>query len=226
MLDFGKERPSPLKDRGARQMTSSVSAAHQSEIHQIGMDLDGFPAGGPERSRRSDSCPTVEVSSGAVGVAARGRLRASAIGSCVGVVLCDPVARVSGLAHVMLPGQAPSSRQTEEARYAEGGIQKLLDAMIALGARRRRLVACMAGGGNVLEREDDTLCGANISSVQQTLDSLRIVRVAEDVGGMLRRSLTVDVDSGRVLLTLGDGRYTVLWERPAKDMAREDESDE
>lgn len=207
-------------------MTSSVSTAPRGEIHQIGLELDVFPACEPERSRRSDSCPTVEVSSGAIGVAARGRLRASAIGSCVGVVICDPVAGVSGVAHVMLPGQAPSSRQTEEVKYAEGGIQKLLDAMLALGARRRRLVACMAGGGNVLERKDDTLCGANISSVRRTLGRLKIVRVAEDVGGTLRRSLTVDVDTGRVLLTRGDGRYTVLWERPAKDIAREDESDE
>ncbi len=70
------------------------------------------------------------------------------------------------------------------------------------------------------------MCGANISSVRRTLGRLKIVRVAEDVGGTLRRSLTVDVDTGRVLLTRGDGRYTVLWERPAKDMAREDESDE
>jgi chemotaxis protein CheD len=153
----------------------------------------------------------LEVSSGAIGIAASGRLRASAIGSCVGVALCDPVAGVGGLAHVMLPGRAPSSRQSEQAKYAEGGIQKLLGAMLAMGARRRRMVACLAGGGNVLEREEDTLCNANIASVRRTLDRLKIARVAEDVGGTLRRSLTVDVDAGRVLLTRGDGRHLELW---------------
>jgi len=193
-------------------------SAHQGELHQIDLDLVSSPARGPERSRFSRSCPTVEISSGAIGVASRGRLRASAIGSCVGVVLFEPVVGVSGLAHVMLPGRAPSIRQTEQAKYAESGVQKLLDAMIAAGARPCRLVACMAGGGNVLEREDDTLCGANIASVRRTLDRLEIVRVAEDVGGTLRRSLTVDVDAGRVLLTRGDDCSMVLWERPALDV--------
>ena len=165
----------------------------------------------------NDAGSPTEVPTGAVLAARSGRLRASAIGSCVVLALVDPVTGLGGLAHLMLPGAAPTRPNTAPFRYAENGVRELAEALSRLGARPDDLVACIAGGGNVLERPEETLCEMNIQSVERTLAALGIPLVARNVGGVLRRSLTLDVDTGEVILTVGDGGSTLLWRTDAPD---------
>jgi len=152
-----------------------------------------------------------DVSTGELRAARSGFLRASAIGSCMAVAMYDPVAGIGGLAHSMLPGMAPQRRSSDRTRYVNDGVRELVEALTDLGARRDRLEACIAGGGNVLERHGETLCDANIASGALTLEQLGIALVARDVGGTQRRSLTIDIDTGRVSITVGDGAPTLLW---------------
>lgn len=52
------------------------------------------------------------------------RIRTSGLGSCVGVVIHDPVKKIAGLAHVMLPSSALAKQdQINEAKYADTAIQ-------------------------------------------------------------------------------------------------------
>ncbi len=153
----------------------------------------------------------VEVSTGELRVTKNGVLRASAIGSCVAVTLYDKTTGIGGLAHVMLPGKAPVNHEKEDVKYAVNAIHALVSSMSSLGAQRDTLIAVIAGGGNVLEREFETLCKQNIESVESVLQNLSISLEAENVGGMQRRSLTFDVDMGRVLVTVGDAPPEVLW---------------
>jgi chemotaxis protein CheD len=153
----------------------------------------------------------IEVQTGVVTAAAGGVLRASAVGSCVVVVVYDPEIGVGGLAHVMLPGPSPAGRDDQRTRYAEDGILQLIRDMTALGAQPERLVACIAGGGNVLERDDDTLCQANVSSVIRILEEGDIRLNASEVGGTKRRSISLDVGSGRISYTVGESAPKLLW---------------
>jgi chemotaxis protein CheD len=163
-----------------------------------------------DRGYRACSTP-IEVPTGALLAARGGRLRASAIGSCVVLALVDPASGIGGLAHVMLPGEAPLRQNVQRSKYAKNGIRELAKTMTDFGARPDGLVACIAGGGNVLERPHDTLCEENIHSVVHTLAGLGIALLAQDVGGVLRRSLTFDIDTGEVILTVGDGGPALLW---------------
>jgi len=163
---------------------------------------------------------TLDVSTGELRAAKGGLLRASAIGSCVAVALYDPVVKLGGLAHVMLPGNAPQKQNIQRTKYVENGMRELVKTMTDLGAQPERLEACVAGGGNVLDRQADKLCDANIASAIGTLDQLGIALMARDVGGTQRRSLTIDVKAGRVSITVGDAAPTLLWDFGVRDDER------
>lgn len=160
------------------------------------------------------------VSTGEAVAGRSGMLCASAIGSCIAVALYDPVSRIGGIAHLMLPGSAPQKQNVERTRYVDNGIRELLETMVRSGARRERVEACFAGGGNVLEREDETICDANVASTIRTLEQLRIPTKAQDVGGTQRRSMTLDIDAGCVSTTVGDAAPSPLWSFGDRDDKR------
>ena len=164
----------------------------------------------------------IEVSTGEVKTSSDGLLRASALGSCVAVAMLDAEASVGGLAHVMLPGASPDGQEPEHTKYAHDGIRELAHAMAAHGARPERLVACLVGGGNVLGRDDDTICDANIASVTRTLEKMQIPMAAREVGGTERRSISVDVAAAQIFYTVGDSDMRLLWEHECIGAARED----
>ena len=83
--------------------------------------------------------------------------------------------------------------------------------MAAHGARLERLVACLVGGGNILGRDDDTICEANIASVTRTLEEMQIPIAAREAGGTQRRSISVDVEAAKVFYTVGDSATELLW---------------
>ena len=153
----------------------------------------------------------IEVSTGEVKIATSGVLRASALGSCVAVALYEVAMKVGGIAHVMLPGRSPGAHGTDSKRYVEDGIQELLDFLLTLGARSERLIACIAGAGNVLNRADDTICEANYNSVVQVLEKQEIALAASHVGGNQRRSMSLHLDCGRVSFSVGDSGEETLW---------------
>jgi chemotaxis protein CheD len=159
-----------------------------------------------------DNLKVKDVQTGEVRATSDGVLRASAVGSCVAVVMYDAKVAVGGLAHVMLPGASPDDRKAQPTRYAEDGIRELVRAMTDMGAQIERLAAFMVGGGNILERDDDTICEANIRSVVRVLAEKGIRLSSSEVGGTARRSVSLDVASGRVVYTVGDSGPNLLWE--------------
>jgi chemotaxis protein CheD len=160
----------------------------------------------------------LEVGTGEVKAAASGVLRASALGSCVAVALVDPGCGVGGVAHIMLPGSRPSRRpelETEgsepDYRYAEDAIQKLDRAVAKLGGKRSRSTAMLVGGGNILRASGDNVGELVLASVRKALDRLSIRIGPTHVGGIHRRSLTLDLGSGCVYFTVGDSPQELLW---------------
>lgn len=70
------------------------------------------------------------------------------LGSCVAAFLRDPVARVGGLNHFLLPGNDPSDRNAM--KYGLNAMELLINSMIRAGARRDRLEAKLFGGGQMV----------------------------------------------------------------------------
>lgn len=73
------------------------------------------------------------------------------LGSCVAVALFDPVKRISGLNHYLLP-KPGSSSGAENFRYASFSTPAMFEAMMGAGAARERLQAKVYGGARVLDQ--------------------------------------------------------------------------
>jgi chemotaxis protein CheD len=129
-----------------------------------------------------------------------------ALGSCVGISLYDPITRVGGLSHIMLPSCSLRSDGIVDNRmkYADTAIGDMLADMERLGAGRCSLKAKIAGGANMFESMDDSFIASigdrNVEAVRQELARLGIPIVAEDVGANYGRTVHFDLENGKVAI--------------------------
>lgn len=130
----------------------------------------------------------------------RNILIVTVLGSCVSVCLRDPVARIGGMNHFMLPDRAESSSLlSEPARYGAHAMEMLINNLLSMGAQRSRLEAKTFGAGRVLPGMSDV--GArNAKFALEYLERERIPVKASDVGGEHARKVYMFVETGRVLV--------------------------
>ncbi len=126
------------------------------------------------------------------------------LGSCIAVCLHDPVNKVGGMNHFMLPGKISKVDifKDRTARYGITAMNELVDAVINLGARRENLVAKVFGGGSVLEyrHKVTTIPEDNVRVARIMLELADIQIVQTDVGDTCSRKVLFDVKSGRAYL--------------------------
>ena len=147
---------------------------------------------------------TIDVDTGEVKVSSEPViLRSVALGSCVAVVVYDRTQKIGGLAHIMLPGRSLETTSETLTKYTEDAIDAVLEAVIKLGADRDNLVISIVGGANVLQEGD--IPDKVTKSVKDYLRKLVLDWDKERVGGIERRSVFLDIDSGRVFFTEGEG---------------------
>jgi chemotaxis protein CheD len=147
---------------------------------------------------------TVRVSELQV-VSAPATLVALALGSCVAVILHDPVTRVGGVAHVLLPSQAMSRMPSGPGRFAQTAVPTLVERMIARGARAPDIVARLVGGAsmfNSLTPPGSIQMGErNVLAAREALHRHGIRLAGEAVGGDFGRTVIFDVETGRVVVS-------------------------
>ena len=126
------------------------------------------------------------------------------LGSCVGIVLYDPVKKISGMAHIMLPDSTKVRNNSNIAKFADTGLDELLKQVIAAGAQKSALVAKIAGGAQMFafSSQSDTLRvgDRNVEAVKAKLKSLGIRIIAEDTGDSYGRTIEFYPESGDLLI--------------------------
>jgi chemotaxis protein CheD len=126
-----------------------------------------------------------------------------ALGSCVGVVAFDPIAKAGGILHLMLPDStiSPDKAAKQPAMFADTGLPQFFRSLAGLKAERARLRIFVAGGASVLGGNDPFKIGER--NARATLDFLAkhgfSVRHTE-VGGTVNRTLHLEMSSGAVTL--------------------------
>lgn len=124
-----------------------------------------------------------------------------ALGSCIGICLQDTRSKLSALIHIMLPINMEAGRKNTM-KYADTGIRETLKQMEAKGARRRNIVAKVAGGAKMFETASGSALGnigkRNIDSVHMILKAEQIRLLAEEVGGTTARTISFDPATGMV----------------------------
>lgn len=154
----------------------------------------------------------IDISTGAVEVAGAGAiLRSNAIGSCIVIAAYDSSKKVGAMAHIMLPGRAPKDADSERTRYAADAIDEMINRMTRTGANQCDLEVCLVGAGNVLEKQNDTICKDNIESTTELLTKKHIPVRAAVLGGTERKCISLDVETGSIFYKEGDSREKLLW---------------
>jgi chemotaxis protein CheD len=130
------------------------------------------------------------------------RLVTYALGSCLGIAIHDPVARVAGLLHAMLPTStidAEKARRTP-AMFVDTGVPLLFRESYKLGARKERMIVRVAGGAfsGPDESTDQFQIGKrNVIALRKLLWKNGVLLHAHDVGGVqTSRTVYLEVASG------------------------------
>ncbi len=136
---------------------------------------------------------------------AGGGIKTYALGSCVALILYDPRKKTAGMAHIALPDSSIRKERaaSKPGYFADTAITSLIAAMSRLrGDSRRGLVAKLAGGANIMDAEGTFSIGSrNVAAVNDLLARHGLSPLAQDVGGQFSRTVTVNVDTGKVTLS-------------------------
>jgi chemotaxis protein CheD len=131
-------------------------------------------------------------------------LLSTVLGSCISVVLWDPVNKCGGMNHFMLPGNPKQVFYLDESgRYGMQAMELLINAMMKLGVPRRNLISKVFGGATVLSTgrdEELSISRANINFAFNYLELEKIKVEASDTGGKQARKIIFDPETGKVQL--------------------------
>lgn len=161
--------------------------------------------------------PVKVIHAGEWHVSNRDEMILTILGSCVAVCIHDPVNRVSGMNHFMLPGHTSASdiSSGRTARYCITAMKILMENLTRLGAGTHRMRASIFGGGTMTGPHagclfgNSPLSGQNVRIAKLFLEMEDIPLCQEDTGGSYSRKIIMDVTSGRVYMKrktdMGDG---------------------
>jgi chemotaxis protein CheD len=118
---------------------------------------------------------------------------ATTLGSCVAACIRDPVARIGGMNHFLLP---ESSEGLVSLRYGAFAMELLINGLLGKGARRDRLEAKLFGGGRLSDGLTD-VGEKNATFARDFLTRERIHFAGGSLGGPLARRIQFWPVSGR-----------------------------
>ncbi len=147
---------------------------------------------------------TIEISDLKVSAEPEDVLVTYALGSCIAVMVHDPVRKAAGMIHYMLPLSETSLEKAKvrPAMFADTGIPILFQSLYALGAQKRDLIVKVAGGGALYDDKGLFSIGKrNYTMMRKMFWKTGVIVSAEDVGGAKSRTARLHVGSGRCTVT-------------------------
>ena len=122
------------------------------------------------------------------------------LGSCVGIAIRDPVSKVGGLIHIMLPDSTAVKNNSNIPKFADTGIVELVRQIVAKGGIKSRLVAKIAGGAQMFafqSSNDAVRVGdRNVAASLAKLKELGIPVLAKDTGDSYGRTVIFYPETG------------------------------
>lgn len=123
------------------------------------------------------------------------------LGSCISACIRDPIARVGGMNHFMLPEPKEGGYDSwgESTRYGSYAMESLINGILKRGGLKSRLEVKLFGAGKIYEGNIDV--GArNVDWVREYLRAEGLMPVKTDLGDVYPRKVYYFTESGRVLL--------------------------
>jgi len=145
---------------------------------------------------------------------APGVLTTLGLGSCIGIALYDPKAKVAGLAHIMLPDSTAIHNNSNTAKFADTAIVELIKQMERLGASKISMKAKIAGGAQMFAfnaTNDNLRVGdRNTEATKKMLMKCGIPLIASETGANFGRTVELYSEDGKFLIkAIGQGIRTL-----------------
>ena len=126
------------------------------------------------------------------------------LGSCVGICIRDPVAKIGGLAHAMLPDSRQIENNANRAKFADTGIEDLVKKIVSMGGRKTRLEAKIAGGAQMFafqNKSDMVRVGVrNVEASKRKLSVLGFPLKAQDTVLNYGRTIIFYPETGDLII--------------------------
>src|SRR6266567_6161488 len=125
------------------------------------------------------------------------------LGSCLGIAIYDPVVKVGGLLHLMLPDSTidPVKAAKQPAMFVDSGVPALFRATYQLRAEKHRMLISVAGGAEILDNSGLFNIGwRNYDALAKLLKEHELRIHAEHIGGLVNRTMHLSLTTGEVRL--------------------------
>lgn len=134
------------------------------------------------------------------------------LGSCVGICLHDPISKIGGIAHVLLPDSTINTKdEIKPGKFADTAVVALLGEIEKQGGSKRNIKAKVVGGASMFthanpEKDDFSSMGMqNVEAAKDALTSVGVDLSAEDTGGNHGRTIEFHIDTGKILIKTKNG---------------------
>ena len=127
-----------------------------------------------------------------------------ALGSCLGLMLYDPVMKIGGMLHAMLPLSKINMEkaQANPFMFVDTGVPELFKAIYNMGGLKARLIVKAAGCGSPLGNNEMFKIGErNHTVLKKLLWKNSILLKSEDVAGSKSRTVHFNVSTGQVIIS-------------------------
>jgi chemotaxis protein CheD len=106
--------------------------------------------------------------------------------------------------------------------FVDTGLQLLIRETAKLRVQKERLIVCVAGGAQFLDTKGFFNIGKrNYESLREQFQGLGLRHHAESVGGLVSRSMFLQLDSGEVRIKVsGQTSETILWKSLTPTLTR------
>ena len=137
------------------------------------------------------------------------------LGSCIGLVIFDPTAKIAGMVHIMLPDSRGSKGSEKIGKFADTAVSALIDELIKKGASKARMKAKIAGGAQMFSLPGTTtdflaVGSRNVKETTTLLHQAGIPLVASDTGGNKGRTVEFSTSTWMLTIkTLGTGKADI-----------------
>jgi len=130
------------------------------------------------------------------------------LSSCIGVAVYDPIVKVGGLLHYMLPESSLDGVKAKKnpCMFGDTGIPLLFKEAYKFGAKKGRLKVIVVGGAQILDQKGFFNIGKrNYTLLRKMFWKNNVMIDFEDVGGNVNRTMKLEIESGQAWLKVSSG---------------------
>lgn len=135
-----------------------------------------------------------------------------ALGSCIGVVIYDPIAKVGGMLHAMLPDSSIHKDKKKEDfnpdKFVNTGIPSLFKAAYKLGAEKKRIIVRLAGCSQVMDESGIFNIGKrNYAATKKMLWKNSVIIKSEHCAKSDSVTVILNINTGETIKKIANKQY-------------------